>query len=187
MAINWSDNPASAPTLPHLPLERVKPASQIHGVITCNTYLGVWTHFIGGRTLPCTAPTCPGCEAQRRKGWEAYLSIWTNKPSRHIIAALTPGAALQLTDAAPDPGQLRGNWITIRRHGSRPNGKLLVELQLVEVNVGCLPPPPDLKAHMYKIWGLDVDEMPDDHPLFAVREQLIDDALSTNGARPRPR
>lgn len=187
MPIDWNaPNPAHGNTLPHIPLERLKPAGKIEGAITCHTVLGVNLHFVGNRTLPCTKPNCPGCDQERRKIWEGYLSIWTRSPSRHIITALTPGAALMLSDEAQDRDALRGWYIRITRSGTRPNGRVLVHLEPATIAAGVLPPAPDIPAHLLKIWNLDPETMPENHPFFPNRHNLLDMEPPRNGTRLGP-
>lgn len=180
----WQDrNPARPSALPHLPLERLKAGKKICGAITCLTPYDQHVHYLGGRTLPCAPENCPGCTAERRRGWELYVSLWTPKPSRHILTALTPAAALNLSDQVADPSNIRGWWLEIERVNVRANAKMIARVIAPDDRPMNLPPAPNLKAHMYKIWGLNPDEINAEHPLFAVREQFTLPEPSTNGAR----
>lgn len=159
--------PRPGTQLPHLPLVRVKTAGIVRGVITSRSYIGVNTHFMGQRTLPCVGDDCPGCAAEKSKRWEGYLSVWTTAPSKHLIVALTPGAATQILDAAPDPNNLRGLFLTVERLGSKPNGQLRGNVEPANIEPGHLPPEPELLRHLYKIWGVDDCLLPDPNPRIA--------------------
>lgn len=164
--INWANSPPDDSGLPHLALKRVPARGAIKGVITTTEILGVWTHFLGRRTLPCTTVDCPGCKAKLTKRYEAYVSLWTNSPSAHIIVALTPRAARELTDSAENPKDMRGLMIIIQRLGQRANGMLTARVESADGYTKALPPIPELRAHMLKIWGLDQSQISQDHPMY---------------------
>lgn len=172
--IRWADRPPADDSLPHLPLIRVPARGSIAGALTTPHILQVWTHYISRRTQPCTTDACPGCEAQLPKRYEAYASIWTTTPSRHIIVALTPGAAEGLLSSAPNPQDLLGLRVTIQRLGSRANGRLVCRVDGDQVHSSKLPPIPELAAHMFKIWGIDQSHTAQDHAGYAdeVRNQF---------------
>jgi hypothetical protein len=112
---------------------------------------------------------CPGCESSLPRRWEGYVACWTRSPSRHIIVALTPGAALGIGDSAPDPHQLRGLWLTCDRVGKRNNSRLRARVELIETAQIKLPPEPDLKAHLLHIWGLDQAHVAQDNAAYVNR------------------
>jgi hypothetical protein len=167
--------------LPYAPLKRLGPSQRFTGAITCHKPLSVWCHFMSGRTLPCVDKNCPGCAANRRQIRECYVSLYLTNERQHIITVLTPGAELALTDLAPNMSATRGLIITIQRDGKRANGRLRVVVTGDTVNGTQLPPAPDLKAHMYVIWGLTQELMGTEHPLFEVREQFVIPMEQTDG------
>lgn len=169
MEPRWSDRPPTPNALPYLPLERIKPGVTFRGLITSHTVLGVMTHFLGGRTLACIEGECPGCLASQPARWEGYLSVLTPSPSRHIIIAITPGAAMGIADSATDPAALRGSLVILERGGKRPNSRLRARVEQAEAYGRGLPPAPDLKAHLIHIWGLDQSHTAQDHPDYVNR------------------
>lgn len=178
-------NPARLDRLPHIPLQRLGAGREIAGVITCNHSVDKYTHYIGNRTLPCIKDDCPGCAAQRRKGWERYVSLWTTAPSKHVIVCMPPDAAFEMDAMLPNNDNLRGWFLTLTRAGKRANGRVSAQIHESSFREGGLPPAPDLLKHMYKIWGLDLQEINEDHPLWNNRFQLYDVPGEENGARPR--
>lgn len=181
MAITWSTDAPRRPELPHVPLERLKPSGTIRGAITSQEPLSTHLHFLGGRTLPCTGDPCPGCELQRRRIIEHYISLLVDTPRRHIILAITPGAALNLYDQAPDPHKLRGTIISATRAGKKMNGRVNIHVEEHTVPDSKLPPTPDVIRHLHQIWGITPEQMGTEHPLFAVRESLFLPETNTNG------
>lgn len=160
----WEVAPPDRSRLQHLPLLRLGPQAALRAAITSPDVLGVLTHFMGGRTLACIQGDCPGCESKLPQRWEGYLGVVTTKPSRHIILGITPGAALGIGDSAPDPHNLRGLLLVAERIGKRANARLRARVEEVELGQLRLPDPPDLKAHLLHIWGLDQAHAGNDHP-----------------------
>jgi len=171
MEPRWDAPPPQPTQLPYLPLERIKPGGAFRAIITTPTALGVWTHFMGGRTLPCMDSDCPGCLAQMPRRWEGYLGCLTPSPSRHIIVALTPAAALGISDTAVDRFALRGNLIIFERAGKRLNSRLRARVEPIEFYQKMLPPEPDLKAHLMHIWGLEQSHQGQDNQTYVNRVQ----------------
>lgn len=169
MEPRWDVPPPTPTNLPYLPLVRVPPGKPLSGLLTSQSVLGVWTHFLGGRTLPCMSSDCKGCEAQMPKRWEGYISLITPSPSKHILVALTPGAALGISDTAPDPLQLRGNLVIFERGGKRLNSRLRARVERVDFYQKMLPPEPNLKEHLVHIWGLDQSQLGQDNPQYVNR------------------
>lgn len=165
----WLEEPSAPSGLPHLPLVRVKPGAGTSGMITSTKLLGVPTHYMSRRTLPCVEKDCPGCEAKLPTRPEWYLALWTTVPSRHIIAALTPAVAWQIKDYFRDCPTLRGCLVRLTRAGKAANSRLLVDCQLVETAQQKLPPEPDLVAHLLHIWGLDQAQLGQDNSAYVNR------------------
>jgi hypothetical protein len=151
----------------HLPLKRIGAKGSLKAAITSPSILGVWTHFMGGRTLACLAQECPGCNAQMPRRWEGYLGILTAGDRKHIILAVTPGAAIGIADSAPDPNNLRGLILIAERLGVRANARLQARVEEADLSQVKLPAIPDLKAHLLHIWGLDQAHTSMDHPGYA--------------------
>lgn len=170
--IRTRSQPPNDDNLPHLPLLRVPTRTAMKLAITCAEMLQVDTHFMNRRTLPCVNENCPGCEAKLQRRYEAYISAMTTQPTRHVIVALTPRAAKQLWDSAPDPRDLRGTIILLQRVGSRANGPLNCRIEPAETLSGKLPPMPELIAHMMRIWGIKQSHMGQDLPAYG---SLVED------------
>lgn len=150
--IRWTDRPPAQSRLPHLPLQSVKPGKPITGIITCTKMRCLYTHFLGARTQPCMKLNCPGCEKKMPHRWEGYLSIWTTKPGKHIIARITEAAANAIEESVPNWNDLRGIYIELTRASTRPNSRLLAEIKVLELNQVKLPSEPDLIQHLNLIW-----------------------------------
>lgn len=182
MMPQWDVPPPNRSSLDHLPLKRIGAKGNLRAAITSPAILGVWTHFMGGRTLACVAHDCPGCEAGMPRRWEGYLGVWTSGQSKHIILAVTPGAAIGIHDSAPDPQNLRGLVLVAERLGTRANARLQARVEPYDISQLKLPPIPDLKAHLLHIWGLDQAHASMDHPAYGrrVAQDFTDNGLRSD-------
>lgn len=180
MALSRPVRPPAKAELPHLPLMRLPAKGDWLLGITCWELFQVETHFIGRRTLPCVTENCPGCEAKKPRRYEAYLSGIRAHDKRHILVALTPGAAHQLLDAVSSETQLRGHVIRLVRQGTRPNGMLRLELQDHMLDQSRMPNAPDLEKHMLAIWGLDQSHTAQDHGAYAEAVKHAFDSTDEN-------
>lgn len=185
--INWLDGPPPEKNLPHLPLVRVPGKTPLAGAITCSKIVQVYTHFLNRRTQPCMTEDCPGCAGNLAKRYEAYCSIWTTTPGRHIIVALTPEASIQIKHQCQNWEAMRGVYLKLERPSKRPNGRVTAEIDHNIATLHLIPPAPDLEAHLLKIWGLDQSHLGQDQPQYVrlVTEKFTP-RLETTDAHTRP-
>jgi len=148
---------------------RVKPGPPLTGVITSSKLVGVPTHYMSRRTLPCIDADCPGCAGKLPRRDEWYVSMWTASPSKHTIVALTPAVAWQIKNDFHAPATYRALGITLHRAGRAANTRLLVECRELETAQLRLPAEPDLIAHLLHIWGLDQGHLAQDDPAYVNR------------------
>lgn len=160
----WADRPPPVKSLPHLPMKRLGPGEKLTGALTIHAMIGIYTHFWQRRTLPCGGEQCPACADNRPRRWEGYISLWTPTPSKHVIIALTPGAAADLSNELGPIGNDRGRIIVVERLGKRPNGRVVARAAEESRPESGLPPMPDLRAHLIHIWGLDAANVGQDQP-----------------------
>lgn len=152
IAIVTGSQPESRP--PSLPLRRIRAGEKLSMFLTCREPLQVWTHFVGGRTLPHLTEGCPGCERNRPKRYEGYFSGVLIPEEKHVIVGVPAGACCSILDAQGDSGSLRGRGVVFERRGKRPNGQVVGELRKSSVHDGGLPKEPNLYDHLCRVWGL---------------------------------
>lgn len=149
--------------LAHLPLETLGAAREARLVVTSEGLYECFTHFVGGRTLPCLEEECAACGDRRPARYEAFLSaVWSGRKG-HFIVRLTENAAADLLRAIPRPGSMRCHCVTLMRHGKRANGKLTATVETTPYEGSRLPAAPDLALHLSRIWrleGLEVAGVP---------------------------
>jgi len=179
MEPRWIDQPTAPSSLPHLALLRVPPGNGLYGVLTSPKPIGVQTHYMGRRTLPCVSEACPGCLARLATRDEWYTGLWTGSPSKHVIAALTPAVAWELTDKLQPRLNFRGIKVHLTRAGKAANSRLLLTLPDPENLFTSIPDEPDLRAHLLHIWGFDQGELTRDGADYADR---VRKAFKSNGS-----
>jgi hypothetical protein len=147
-------NPAEA-DLSYLPVITLGKKQRGRCVITSDEFYEVDVHWIGGRTLPCLETNCEACKAQRPRKYEAYLGIVWSTSLKHEILRLTKGAMFQLKSQLSCSGSPRGHVLSVERKGDRPNGRVTILVEPLQVEISRLPASPDLEAHLARIWRVD--------------------------------
>lgn len=181
----WLDEPTQPTNLPHLPLVRVKPGAGLFGALTSSKLIGVPTHYMSRRTLPCVTDGCPGCEAKLACRPEWYAGFKIRNPGNHVIVALTPACAWQIKDRFHNLTTLRGVGLTLTRAGKAGNSRLLVECHELELAQLKLPDEPDLIKHLLHIWGLDQGQLGQDNAGYVnrVKDHFRGNGQATDAAK----
>ena len=135
-------------------LTRTPSDGQLKGLITCHDLIGCYTHWWGGRTVPCEDDNCEACKANTPSRWHCYLSLLLTKTFDHILFECTGKAALPLIEWRDEHGTLRGAFMTAWRPKRRHNARVEILLKPYDTSQLKFPPAPDLKRAMPVIWQL---------------------------------
>lgn len=116
--------------------------------------VGVWLHFVLGRTVPCTEPhaPCPHCKTPgvlRHK--KEYLAGVTLRAFYPCLPELTPHA-LMVCPELEEPEQLRGKLLKLSRPGEQYNGAVWAALSSPRVDADSLIAPFDVPEALIAIW-----------------------------------
>lgn len=158
--IRWSATP-SKERAAFLPILSPRPRQVLTVVALSEAILGVETHYEDRRTTPCTGLDngCPYCSARRLSRWKGFVACLCPGSSKTGILEVTKGAA----DANPSlftPGtNLRGLYLRAERVGPNPNGLVTVRVQAAS-GLKNLPPVPDLRTALLRIWGFNPPNPP---------------------------
>lgn len=156
--MTFANRPANVITFRCLDLVRCPAKGGLRGIITCPQSVGCYTHFFGGKTVPCGDSLCHACDAQAAKRWHSYVSLLLPNPEKHVICELTLAAAEELwafEDANPS---IREAHITLSRRADRDNGRVSTAFSWAHKGKLRLPNPPDIEQQLRVIWGLDLRE-----------------------------
>jgi hypothetical protein len=154
----WSNTPPDAATKPGLPLVRVPRGARTIYLVTSEDLLGCYTHFWGGRTLPCDEPNCKACLEDVPARWHAYVAVLQAGTMKHCILETTAGPSLALVDYRNTYKTLRGCRIDASRQGANANARIHFHCTPLDLAKLHLPPPPDLHRVLATIWRLKLPD-----------------------------
>jgi hypothetical protein len=154
----WAPTPPLAP-IEYIPVVWPKPKIKVRGYCLAERPEGCWGHYVPsgdkGRTICCVGREngCVYCGPWSSLRWQGYIPILDGDLGRVTIAQLTKEAAARCP-ALHDPRRnLRGCLLTLERVGKKGNG--MVQAEILDVNPKPrLPPCPDTKAQLHRLWGL---------------------------------
>lgn len=145
-------------TGPSLHVRRLEANETIRVIILSSRQRGLWSHWLGRSSLPCTLPrqSCKGCLAQTPTRQKFLLHVANQGARQMEIIELPPAAMQDLLDVFP-PGQvLRGETLMITR-GNAKTARLKIRLEeaYAESMFGPLQPEIDPRIPLLELWGID--------------------------------
>jgi hypothetical protein len=151
---NRDDRPPQGPK--PLKLIRVGKGQTFVYTVLSTSLFGVWTHWDGGRSLPCmkAKDKCLGCQRGFPKRWKGYLHCYYALAKADFLLELTPRASKMLLEGVEEGRMLRGLQIRMERSAGGRNGRLLCSVVGVDLNEKNLPSPKDPCDTLFFLWGL---------------------------------
>lgn len=149
------DNPNGQP----LPIRRTPPKGVLTATITAANLLGTATHFWGGRTTPCTNPTCDACAAGTPWRWHAYVSAIEFLSQTHFLFECTAAAADAFVRFARERGTLRGCTFRASRSSTRMNARVIIETHLYTGQPKDLPAEPNIILALARLWNIPANQI----------------------------
>jgi hypothetical protein len=135
-------------------LKRTPPDRPIVGIITSAKILGAYTHFWGGRTVPCEEPHCPACEEGMPSRWHCYVGFLCPKTRDHCIFECTGRAARAFEDYTRAHATLRGCHFMAVRPKRRKNARVEITVKPYDLTKITLPPEIDIIRALCTIWQI---------------------------------
>lgn len=151
----WIDSPGDEYSRPRWQLLRCKPTGAIRGIILSEKHVGTLTHYWKGRTVPHETTLCEACAAGRAPRPYCYLAIETGAARERVILELTATGFAPIIQYLTEKGSLRGALIEAWRVVAKPNGRLHVTIKPGNAHIAHLPPAPDLRALLCRIWEIE--------------------------------
>lgn len=122
--MRFVNEPETDQTLP-LPMLRARPNQPLDCICATQSYVGLNTHYLGGRTIDCSGePECLGCCANMLPRWQGYIIVQSVKDKRHAVLQFTPFVAGVLSQTNWAGSGLLGTVIRLTRLGPRVNSPL---------------------------------------------------------------
>lgn len=151
----WALSPLP-PDSEGLMIEILSPGAgqEVRAVILSDQITGLITHFIGGRTRPCTGDpaTCEGCQYQAAKRWKGYLPCWSQGVGRYVLAELTTQAVRDCKELNTVNPLIRGKYLVLARPGKKPNGRVHAAVREIYTEPKKLPPAFDVIEALARIF-----------------------------------
>lgn len=154
--VAWGPPPVPGEHRPALNIVSAPPSGHLDFVLLTPQIHGVDTHWIDGRTTPCTRGNGCKCEimemGSRWKGWFGGVSCQSR---RLCLVELTALAWLNLSSklSQSQRDSLRGFVLRLSRCRRTKSGKVIAELVRPDpVAEDLLPPPPDVQFELARIW-----------------------------------
>lgn len=165
----WRDLPPGPRSMPW-PVFKIPLSGTSYLVVVSPRLVGVYVHWTGYRTLPCTEGElpCRWCDARLRRYWTGWLACQQERgPQTHLLClpARSVWACPPLT--APE-ACLRGRGLLIGRTRNSPNGPVYVQASLSVVREEGLAPPPDVPSLLARMWDSPMRAAPSAPTAFDV-------------------
>ena len=176
-------------------LRRTPADKPIKGLITSEDLIGCFTHWWGGRTVPCEGDGCEACKNNAPSRWHCYLTLHEDKTHDHFIFECTGKAALPLIEWRDTHHTLRGTLLIASRPKRRRNARVEIILKPYDLTGVMLPTPPDLKKAMAVIWQIPGAAVETDGAINQTNRMVTDNAVldaqrlnaADGNGKPRPR
>lgn len=187
--LEFETTPPVDPNGQPLPIHRTPSKGMLVGIVTSKTLLGTYTHYYGGRTVPCTHESCEACRDGTPYRWHAYLSAYSFERKLHFLFECTAAASDAFVRYASENESLRGCVFQARRSSSRMNARVQIECHKYSGADRDLPPPADLVSALARLWNIPVTQilMPatretqNELAVLANRENSLTKATATPG------
>lgn len=148
--LNLQDTPGTKIS-PGLDIIRVPAAGHMGGILCDHTPAMVYTHWHGGRTVPCTKE-CTPCDEGSPRRWHAYAQLYSPSSHRLCVIEMTDACRGVIYRYLENEKTTRGAQISLTRRGSQRNGKLSLSITKAKETID-LPPEIDLLQWLCELWG----------------------------------
>jgi hypothetical protein len=153
---HWQDRPATTDRPTMLEILRAKPAKSIGGIVLSHAIVGAYTHYWKGKTKICETPNCEPCNAAHKPRWYGYLAILSPTTHRQALLELTPACLDAIDRYLENHSTLRNATLYVQRAKPKINARIICEIRDRPEAAELLPQPADVKAHLARIWEIDL-------------------------------
>lgn len=150
----WSNKPPDTRREFSLPLVRTPRGKALVAAATTEHLIGCYTHFFGGRTIPCEDPSCIACKEGMPYRWHGYIGAYDFLNSRQFIFEVTAAGADFFMHYFNCMHTLRGCLFRAQRVSAAANARCTIECKPADLSKIILPDPPDIIKCLSVIWQL---------------------------------
>jgi hypothetical protein len=152
--IAWSDSVPHEARKRTYTLKRCPTAGRLFGIVTVDNLVGCYTHWYGGKTVPCQSPECKPCKEGVPKRWHSYVAAWNPKSNEEFLFECTGQGAEYFEHFRSISGTLKGCLFVSERLGSRHNGRVVITCKPADLSSIRLPDPLDVISVLSVIWQI---------------------------------
>ena len=152
--IKWSHSVPEEARKKSYTLKRCPTAGKLTGIVTVENLCGCYTHWYGGKTIPCQAPYCEPCKTGTPKRWHSYLAAWNAKTGEEFLFECTGQGAEYFESYRALTGTLKGCHFTAERLGTKKNGRVVITCRPANLNGLALPDPLMVPEVLSVIWQI---------------------------------
>lgn len=156
------DAPLPDDRTPYIPITSAKVGGSITVLLVSSKLFKVNTHYVHGRTKPCTLQKdakgklisrCEGCELSLAKRWKGYFGGWLAGPCRYTLVEITTQAAEDNRAVLFDPDMdFRGKEIILTRVGKKVNAPVKIEFRAGRTKKEDVPAEFDVRKALCRVW-----------------------------------
>lgn len=156
MELRWCGGAPGSSSGPNLQLVRTPKQREIYVSIQ-GPIVGLWTHYVAGRSVPCLASGCPVCDKApaRWKGYAPALVYMLDPKTKEMTWQPSVFELTEKCAALVDLPDVIGAVYKFTRRGKRGNSAVLYT-KLCSAGEKELPPMPkvDVKACIQRLFDL---------------------------------
>lgn len=143
---------------PSMHIRRLKANQETTVIILSRALVGLWTHWMGGCSLPCITPKekCKGCVAKEPNRQKFLLHVYNYSTKQEEVLELPPGAATDFLDFYPQGATIRGQRLKIKR-GNGKKARLTIDVLPAydEAILAPMPAEKDPIVPLCELWSMD--------------------------------
>lgn len=111
-------------------------------------------HFVDGRMLPCPGyDACLRCKAKMGRKGRVVFGMYDLNERRAGLLEVAPRTAMEILAPCDELRIFRGMIFSLRKEGSRQNGRIIVECKRATHPEHLLPEAPDAQGILRKQWA----------------------------------
>ena len=126
-------------------------------ICTSRQILGTRNHYFGGKTSPCIIGKCEACDAGLPWRWAGYFGVWHPPTNEHMVCEIPAAAGKKFAQFKEDHGVMRGSRVTLFRAGTRPNGRVLINIIAEDQYNRAMPDELDIQSFLCHLWNIAVE------------------------------
>jgi hypothetical protein len=151
--INWGNVPQAPTVRTRAELISPRTTQGFRAVLTGETIVGVWTHYLDRRTIPCAGAGCFCQNGGVGSKWYGYCSCILEKTGGEYLLEFTRNAGQMLISLLESGDSCRGKTVFLRRRTNKLCSP--VDASLIEtVYSGHLPKGFDPVPVLLNIWNI---------------------------------